>query len=402
MVLPIVFALGALVCAALNDIVFRKYASLRLSVGWYVSTIGFSWSLLQLLLDLAAAGSPRHMHLLQPWRLHTLMWAPALALVLALANILLIEALAGVDASAGSTIYRLNTVGVVLGGWVLLGEQLRAAQIAGVAAGVAAIMLLYLSSASEAAEHAAAAAGFTPPPRRRVYRRPKRAASSAAPDYDVVESILAAADGAAAAPAAADVERGARRPRAAAAAAVKAAAEAAVKAGAAAATPRLYYAVAVVAAVLRAAYGLLSKRALAGGADSEQLVSPQGSAGASPARRTRCFERAPCAARAHALPRRCQRRAAARQHRLPHAGAGGWRGVRGRPDRQLLLRAHGCHLDRLGHGVGQRSEARRGGRRPRRRHPAWHRRRAGCGRRREARQARQGAATALAAVGYIR
>ena len=124
MVLPIVFALGALVCAALNDIVFRKYASLRLSVGWYVSTIGFSWALLQLLLDLAAAGSPRRMHVLQPWRLHTLMWAPALALVLALANILLIEALAGVDASAGSTIYRLNTVGVVLGGWVLLGEQL--------------------------------------------------------------------------------------------------------------------------------------------------------------------------------------------------------------------------------------------------------------------------------------
>ena len=80
-----------------------------------------------LLLDLAAAGSPRRMHVLQPWRLHTLMWAPALALVLALANILLIEALAGVDASAGSTIYRLNTVGVVLGGWVLLGEQLRAA-----------------------------------------------------------------------------------------------------------------------------------------------------------------------------------------------------------------------------------------------------------------------------------
>ena len=276
MVLPIVFALGALVCAALNDIVFRKYASLRLSVGWYVSTIGFSWALLQLLLDLAAAGSPRRMHVLQPWRLHTLMWAPALALVLALANILLIEALAGVDASAGSTIYRLNTVGVVLGGWVLLGEQLRAAQIAGVAAGVAAIMLLYLGSASEAAEHAAAAAGFTPPPRRRVYRRPKRAASSAAPDYDVVESILAAADGAAAAPAAADVERGARRPRAAAAAAVKAAAEAAVKAGAAAATPRLYYAVAVVAAVLRAAYGLLSKRALAGGADSEQLVLAAG------------------------------------------------------------------------------------------------------------------------------
>ena len=139
MVLPIVFALGALVCAALNDIVFRKYASLRLSVGWYVSTIGFSWALLQLLLDLAAAGSPRRMHALQPWRLHTLMWAPALALVLA--NILLIEALVGADVG-GLDHLLLNTVGVVLGGWVLLGEQLRAAQIAGVA-GVAAIMLLY-------------------------------------------------------------------------------------------------------------------------------------------------------------------------------------------------------------------------------------------------------------------
>ena len=78
MVLPIVFALGALVCAALNDIVFRKYASLRLSVGWYVSTIGFSWALLQLLLDLAAAGSPRRMHVLQPWRPHERVQAPGL------------------------------------------------------------------------------------------------------------------------------------------------------------------------------------------------------------------------------------------------------------------------------------------------------------------------------------
>ena len=43
----IVFALGALVCAALNDIVFKKAAASGLSVGWFASMIGTTWGVVQ-------------------------------------------------------------------------------------------------------------------------------------------------------------------------------------------------------------------------------------------------------------------------------------------------------------------------------------------------------------------
>ena len=43
----IVFALGALVCAALNDIVFKKAVASGLSVGWFACVIGATWGLVQ-------------------------------------------------------------------------------------------------------------------------------------------------------------------------------------------------------------------------------------------------------------------------------------------------------------------------------------------------------------------
>ena len=60
--------------------------------------------------------------LLTEWNEPTLKYAPWVAVILAAANLAIIEALAGIPASAGSTVYRLNSVGVVLGGWLLLGE----------------------------------------------------------------------------------------------------------------------------------------------------------------------------------------------------------------------------------------------------------------------------------------
>ena len=43
----IVFALGALVCAALNDIVFKKAVGAGISVGWFASMIGTTWGVVQ-------------------------------------------------------------------------------------------------------------------------------------------------------------------------------------------------------------------------------------------------------------------------------------------------------------------------------------------------------------------
>ena len=52
----VVFALGALVCAALNDIVFKKAVGSGISVGWFASVIGTTWGLVQVC---AAPGEPR-------------------------------------------------------------------------------------------------------------------------------------------------------------------------------------------------------------------------------------------------------------------------------------------------------------------------------------------------------
>lgn len=152
----IVFALGALVCAALNDIVFKKAAASGLSVGWFASMIGTTWGVVQVQLarlprplyppSAAAAASPRVQvvglflfkdELLTDWNDVTLMYAPWVAVILAAANLAIIEALAGIPASAGSTVYRLNSVGVVLGGWLLLGEPLSSLKLGGVSSGEA-------------------------------------------------------------------------------------------------------------------------------------------------------------------------------------------------------------------------------------------------------------------------
>ena len=48
--------------------------------------------------------------LLAEWNEPTLKYAPWVAVILAAANLAIIEALAGIPASAGSTVYRLNSV----------------------------------------------------------------------------------------------------------------------------------------------------------------------------------------------------------------------------------------------------------------------------------------------------
>ena len=88
--------------------------------------------------------------LLTEWSAPTLKYAPWVAVILAAANLAIIEALAGIPASAGSTVYRLNSVGVVLGGWLLLGEPLGGLKLGGVSAGVVAVLLMYAAGRSTA------------------------------------------------------------------------------------------------------------------------------------------------------------------------------------------------------------------------------------------------------------
>jgi drug/metabolite transporter (DMT)-like permease len=131
----ILYALLSLFFAGLNDIVFKRYAAKERSRGMVVFTIGLVWAGLQLLL-LLGDGASLHIDSV------TLVYGLAAGVALTLSNLLLIESLTHIEVSLGSTIYRLNTLGVVLLSVLLLQESMNLYKTAGIASGVMAILLL--------------------------------------------------------------------------------------------------------------------------------------------------------------------------------------------------------------------------------------------------------------------
>ncbi|MCU7875306.1 MAG: DMT family transporter [Candidatus Thiodiazotropha sp. (ex Lucinoma borealis)] len=131
----IVFALLSLLFAGLNDVVFKRYSSKDRSRGMIVFGIGVVWLLLQSLTIILDDGR------FLPDTV-TLGYGLTAGIILALSNILLIEGLTQTDVSVGSTIYRLNTIGVVLLSVVFLQEPLGWLKMAGISSGVLAVLLL--------------------------------------------------------------------------------------------------------------------------------------------------------------------------------------------------------------------------------------------------------------------
>ena len=132
----VLYALLSLACAGVNDVVFKRYAVKDRSRGAYVFGIGIVWAVLQVTL-----ASVRGVEL--EFGETTLLYGPAVGALLTASNILLLESLAHIDVSLGSTIYRLNTVGVVLLSLAFLGEQMGWRKGLGVALGLSAVFLLY-------------------------------------------------------------------------------------------------------------------------------------------------------------------------------------------------------------------------------------------------------------------
>ncbi|HZK48720.1 MAG TPA: EamA family transporter, partial [Thermoleophilia bacterium] len=132
----VLYALVSLVCAGLNDVVFKRYAVKDRSRGAYIFGIGIVWAVLQV-----ALAGVRGVGL--EFGETTLLWGLAAGALLTASNILLLESLAHIDVSLGSTIYRLNTVGVVVLSLVFLGEQMGWHRGLGVALGLTAVLLLY-------------------------------------------------------------------------------------------------------------------------------------------------------------------------------------------------------------------------------------------------------------------
>jgi drug/metabolite transporter (DMT)-like permease len=131
----VLFAILSLLFAGMNDVVFKRYSSRDRSRGMYVLGIGVVWTVLQTALFLFRGGS----FSADPT---TLSYGFGAGLVLTLSNILLIESMTHIDASLGSTIYRLNTIGVVLLAWLFLHESIAPLKAAGIAAGIVGVFLL--------------------------------------------------------------------------------------------------------------------------------------------------------------------------------------------------------------------------------------------------------------------
>ena len=136
MLSPVSYALLSLMFAAVNDVVYKRYATKDRSRGAYVFGIGLVWLLLQVPTAFARGVE-------FPLATVTLGCGLAAGLMLTASNLLLLESLTHIDASLGSTVYRLNTMGVVVLALLFLDETLGVYKGLGIVAGVVAVFLLY-------------------------------------------------------------------------------------------------------------------------------------------------------------------------------------------------------------------------------------------------------------------
>ena len=130
------YALLSLVCAGVLDVVFGRYSSGRAVTGAYLVVTGVCVMIGQGI-ALALAGVPFTLDA------HAARWGVAAGAIALFANALLIESLARLQVSLGSTIYRLNTIAVVIFAVAFLGESLTSLKAAGVLLGVIGVVLLY-------------------------------------------------------------------------------------------------------------------------------------------------------------------------------------------------------------------------------------------------------------------
>jgi drug/metabolite transporter (DMT)-like permease len=132
----IFFALLSLIFGGLNEVVFKRYSARERSRGMMICGVGLVWSLL-LGLDVYVRGDSI--------LFNTPTWVYGLVagISVAIANILLLESLRHMEVSLGSTIYRLNTIAVVIFSIVFLNETMSGFKLAGILCGIAAVLLLY-------------------------------------------------------------------------------------------------------------------------------------------------------------------------------------------------------------------------------------------------------------------
>ncbi len=132
----VALALFSLFFNGCNDAVFKKYAIKSRSRGLMIAGTGLVWTIWQCMyLELFNGG-------LSVDGL-SIRYGLLAGFILVLANILLLESLTHLQISLGTTIYRLNTIGVVILSYVFLGEELGFIKLTAVGLGIASVLLLY-------------------------------------------------------------------------------------------------------------------------------------------------------------------------------------------------------------------------------------------------------------------
>jgi len=130
------FALFSLLLTGFNDVLFKRYSTGGRSIGIFVFGVGLLWTFAQWILAQIQETPIEFNHA-------TLSFGLIAGVLLTLSNLLLLESLGRIDVSLGATIYRLNTIGVILLSFFILHEPFNWTKGFGILFGLIGVLLLY-------------------------------------------------------------------------------------------------------------------------------------------------------------------------------------------------------------------------------------------------------------------
>ena len=130
------FALLCLLLTGCNDVLFKRYSTRGHSTGILILGVGLIWTFAQWSLA-QIQETPIE------FNNATLIFGLMAGAFVTLSNLLLLESLRHIEVSLGATIYRLNTIGVILLSFVFLNEPFGWFKGFGILIGLIAVLFLY-------------------------------------------------------------------------------------------------------------------------------------------------------------------------------------------------------------------------------------------------------------------
>ncbi len=130
----ILYAMGSMFFAGVNDFVFKKHAMSGMSQGQYLGMTGLVWTAVFSLFALVTAGDITISR-------NAIVWGIVAGFFSIISNYLLVSSLRYLDAGIGATIFRLNLVIVAIMAFILFDETLTMSKGIGLCLACAAVIL---------------------------------------------------------------------------------------------------------------------------------------------------------------------------------------------------------------------------------------------------------------------